>query len=159
MKESPVIKVEFLLTKKDEFDFDRDEVSRLLNILPSMTSPPRLSQGVVYCDDERNNDTFSGLTMVKTSEKTYSLIINAFWSKEIVVEEGALEDAVCKLKEKLFDKEKLITEICRNNSLFVSIVFRIYVTNENLPEMSFSRESINYFNLLEACIDIDLQLQ
>lgn len=160
MESIPLIKVVFLLTKKDEFDFDREKISQLLQIAPSRSSSPVLSKGTVRCDDNHTSkDSIKGLTILKEGKQPYSLIINAFWSRDIIIKSWSLEDAMGKLAEELFGKEKMIVNICNENNLFASVIFRIYVTDENLPEISLSKESIDYLYSLGACVDFDLQLQ
>lgn len=160
MESIPLIKVVFLLRKKDEFDFDREKISQLLQIEPSKTSPPVLSKGTVRCNDNHTEkDTFNGLTIVKEGTQPYSLIINAFWSRDIILKSWSIEDAMDKLTEELFGKEKMIVDICNENNLFASVIFRIYVTDENLPEIYLSKKSIDYLYSLGACVDFDIQLQ
>ena len=160
MESKPLIKVEFLLTKKDELDFDREKISQLLQITPSRSSPPILSKGTVRCDDYRTTkDAFKGITIVNEGNQPYPLIINASWSKEIIISTWSIEDAMCKLIEELFGKEKIIVDVCKENNLFVSVIFRIYVTDEIFPELSFSKESIDYLCSLGACVDFDIQPQ
>ena len=160
MESIPLIKVVFLLTKKDEFDFDREKISQLFQIKPSRSSPPVLSKGTVRCDDNHTSkDSIKGLTIIKEGKQPYSLIINAFWGKEITVKARSTEDAVGKLIEELFGKEKLIVDICNGYNLFASVIFRIYATDETLPEIALSKESIDYLCSLGACVDFDIQLQ
>lgn len=160
MERTPLIKVDFLLTKKDEFDFDREKISQMLQITPSRSSSSVLSRGTVRCDDNHTNkDSIKGLTIVKEGKQPYSLIINAFWGKEITVKARSIEDAMSKLKEELFGKEKLIVDICNGYNLFASVIFRICVADETLPEIALSKESIDYLCSLGVCVDFDIQLQ
>ena len=160
MENIPLIKIEFVLTKKDEFDFDREKVSQLLQNKPSRSSPPILSKGTVRCDDYRTTkDTFKGITIVNEGNQPYPLIINASWSKDVVLKSWSIEDVLGKLVEELYGKEKIIVDMCKENNLFVSVIFRIYVTDEIFPEISLSKESVNYLNSLGACVDFDIQIQ
>ena len=132
----------------------------MLQITPSRSSYPVLSKGTVRCDDNHTDkDSINGLTIVKEGKQPYSLIINAFWSMEIIISTWSIEDAMCKLIEKLFGKEKIIVDVCKENNLFASVIFRIYATDETLPELSFSKKSIDYLCSLEACVDFDIQPQ
>ena len=160
MERKPLIKVEFTLTKKDGFDFDREKVAQLLCITPSRSSAPMLSKGTVRCNGDKSTaDSIKGLTIIKEGEQPYPLIINAFLSIDFSIKTLSVEDAIDKMKEKLFGKEVLIVDICNKNNLFACVILRIYAQEQNLPEISLSKESIDYLSFMGACIDFDIQLQ
>ena len=100
MKKTPIIKVEFCLIKKNEFDFDRESVSRMLGIIPTSSCPPKISKGKVCVDNsEETEKHLKGMTIIKSTQKPYKMIIHANWCVEFSVECYSLETALDKLKK------------------------------------------------------------
>ena len=159
MKKTPIIKVEFCLIKKNEFDFDRESVSRMLGIIPTSSCPPKISKGKVCVDNsEETEKHLKGMTIIKSTQKPYKMIIHANWCVEFSVECYSLETALDKLKKILHKKENLLVNLCREQDLFVDLIFRIYTSPDNIPELSLSEEDISYVNSMGASISFDLQL-
>ena len=52
MAKQPQLKLIFILTKNDCTDFNRDAVTRHLEILPSKESAPVISKGSLICDTD-----------------------------------------------------------------------------------------------------------
>lgn len=154
------IKVEFYLIKKDTNDFDREEVSHILNIVPTYSSPPRMSKGKMRCNDPREaNGEYQCLTVIPSSKSPYEMVIHACWEFEILVQTNSLQFALEKLKSCLCEKEELIEIVCNKYNLVREVTFRIYSTKGTIPELFFSKENIEYLSRIGVSFSLDMQLE
>ena len=160
MKKAQTIKVEFHLVKNDMNDFDREEVSRILNIVPTYSSHPRISKGKMCCNDlEKVNREFQGLTIIQSSESPYNIVIHACWEFEILVQTNSLQLALEKLKSCLCGKEELLERVCSEYNLTKEVIFRIYSKKAMMPELFLSKEDVKYLNHIGVSFGLDLQLE
>ena len=162
MIEIPQIQLIFTLTKKDSLDFDRTKVSEILDLSPTYTEPPRVSDGTMFFDltdlDNIRNE-LSGLTIIPSQEPPYKYIINACWSIE-TIKEGSfdLESVLKRFERKIQGKEKEICEICREYNLTLGLTIRIFSESNNLPTLCISNDSILFWASIGANIDFDMCL-
>lgn len=162
MSNSPKIQLGFTLTKKDGLDFDRERVTEILDINPTDSEPPKVSNGTMFFDStefDKVQYELSGLTIIPNQEPPYKYIINAFWSIETTQTESCDLESVLKVFEKNFHgKEKEISEMCKECNLTLELTIRIFSESDNLPILCIPNDSIMFWASIGASIDFDMRL-
>lgn len=160
MTKIPIFKIVFSLVKADVDDFERETLSKILNLIPTETSPPTLSKGRLYCNNVADaQKELSGITVLVSDEQPYKMIKNAFWRIELPkVKSFCIEEPLEELKQIVLGKEEMIVKLCQDYNLFVDLAVNIYANSNNTPVMSLSAEDIFVLARIKASIHFDLHL-
>lgn len=163
MKEnvSPEIRPVFFLTKKDSADFDRDAVSRRLELAPTKTCPPTVSPGKLLSeiDPAEFQREYSGLTVLPAAAPPYTIIKNAFWCLELPrMHSWDIAAPLHRLEELLKGREKEVALLCKEYDLTAELILRVYAESNDLPVVALPSESVSFWSKMGAGIQLDLYL-
>ena len=157
----PEIGSVFILTKKDSTDFDRDAVSRRLELAPTKTCPPTVSPGKLLSeiDPAEFQREYSGLTVLPAAAPPYTIIKNAFWCLELPrMHSWDIAAPLHRLEELLKGREEEVTLLCKEYDLTAELILRVYAESNNLPVVALPSESVSFWSKMGAGIQLDLYL-
>lgn len=161
MKNIPKIRLLFLLTKKDCADFDRDDVTQRLCIIPSKASAPTLSKGRLSCDaDIREIEReISGLTILPAASPPYQMLKHAYWSVELPkIECWELDEPLQKLEHILLGKESEVLHVCEDYNLSADLIVRVFAESNNMPDITIPCSSVSFWASMGVSIGFDFYL-
>ena len=160
MKKETIFKIVFSLIKSDTSDFDREAVTRALNISPTENAAPRLSKGRACAKDTIGNENATpGLTFINTGEATSRIMIHASWSVELPpVASLSVDEPLNKLADMLSGKKDEINRLCNDYGLFSDITVTVYSGYDCLPEMCISNKNVSFCASVNASLNFDLIL-
>ena len=157
----PEIGSVFILTKKDSTDFDRDAVSRRLELAPTKTCPPTVSPGKLLSeiDPAEFQREYSGLTVLPAAAPPYTIIKNAFWCLELPrMHNWDIAAPLHRLEELLKGREEEVTLLCKEYDLTAELILRVYAESNDLPVVALPSESVSFWSKMGAGIQLDLYL-
>lgn len=157
----PEIGSVFILTKKDSTDFDRDAVSRRLELAPTKTCPPTVSPGKLLSeiDPAEFQREYSGLTVLPAAAPPYTIIKNAFWCLELPrMHSWDIAAPLHRLEELLKGREEEVTLLCKEYDLTAELILRVYAESNDLPVVALPSESVSFWSKMGAGIQLDLYL-
>ena len=157
----PEIGSVFILTKKDSTDFDRDAVSRRLELAPTKTCPPTVSPGKLLSeiDPAEFQREYFGLTVLPAAAPPYAIIKNAFWCLELPrMHSWDVAAPLHRLEELLKGREEEVTLLCKEYDLTAELILRVYAESNDLPVVALPSESVSFWSKMGAGIQLDLYL-
>jgi hypothetical protein len=118
-------------------DFDTDEITRQLDILPTKSRKKNQSPKVLI----ENGNAF------------------AYWIfRTEDVESSFVSEEFKKLRDLLSDKKEIILQLCEKYSLETQIDVVISASLESIPEIFLEKEDIEFASFLETGIGFDLSI-
>ena len=152
-----LFKLDCVLTKKDDSDFDRDSISSILNICPTETNPPVLSKGKMFCRNiQEASKELKGITIIHSYEPPYKFIKNANWRFEIP-KCSNMDEALSRLKATLNGRENNFVDLCNQNNLHAELIITVYLKNGEVPNIYLSDDYISFFSALKVDICFNFQ--
>jgi len=154
--QTPVFRISFVLTKIDTEDFNRTEVSKRINLIPSNTSGPVMSKGKFVCSPEiqEGSNDFIGLTILPSSQAPYPIMKHAYW--EISLPEIAcwtFEEALSQFVSLLQDKSGEIIKICEDFDLRADFLVRVFGELNYMPEIRLTPKSLTFLASINSSIE------
>ncbi len=157
MDKTPLIGLDFVLTKMDYTDFDRNAVTQQLGLTPSETCAPRLSKGKINTDTP--SSALEGITILPADTPPYQMLLHANWCLGMPKEASYTIDApLQKLEQCLSEKRSAIMAVCKKYNLGVQLIIQVHALSNNLPELSLSKEHLAFWSSIGASIDFCLYL-
>lgn len=150
MEKKPKFKFAISFIKKDCEDFDREIITKTLNLKPTKNLPPRMSRGTLRCKSKKAAED-EGWTLIESENQTYKMILHASWIFfSRTISSFSLGDAFDKFILNFKGNEQKLKTICEENNLSVSIDVIITTTEDSLPELYLSSEHIFYLSDINA---------
>lgn len=131
MEDTPIINIAFAVARSDFHDFDRDSVTKMLGLEPTV------SRGYV----ELENGAFK-------SADWYIKINNiASWT---------IREALGRLEALLEGKREAVLNVQRQLDVECTVSICIHCPGDDLPELFVSPESMSFWGSMHTAIGIDL---
>ena len=131
MENTPIIHIAFSVGRSDFHDFDRDSVTRMLGIAPTV------SRGYV----ELENGVFKA----------------ADWYIEIKnIATWTIQEALGRLEALLQGKRDAVLNIQRQLDVECTVSICIHCPGDDLPELFIPSESMSFWGSMHTAIGIDL---
>lgn len=161
MAKQPQLKLIFILTKNDCTDFNRDAVTRHLEILPSKESAPVISKGSLICDTDvcEIEKALFGITVPPAPSGPYQMIKHAYWSVELPKKEcWELKELLNQMEQIFAKKEAEVINLCKEHNLSANLISRIYAKSNSMPNLSIPSDSISFWASMGVTISFDFYL-
>lgn len=161
MDKIPEIRLIFSLTKKDNTDFDRNDVTLRLGITPSRSSAPTLGKGKLISDGDiyEIENELSGISILPASSPPYQMLMHAHWDIEFPkIECFELEKPLQQLEELLSGKGPEILQVCNEYDLTADLMVRVFAEANNIPVLALSHSSISFWASMGVSIGFDFYL-
>lgn len=156
MKKTPQIYISFCLTKNDQNDFNRNDISKIFEGGKIQTSEPRISRGRLIHPIE-DLSTIRGLSIIG-NPKDGKLLKHSFWNVDMPIFhvnniEKPLQEMICLFK----GKEDFLRQMCDRENLSADLILHILAEPNNLPEITVPSEILSFCSSLSANINIDIK--
>lgn len=145
MERIPEIKASFSLIKKDGADFDREAVSRLLDLTPTCSQPPEPGKGLLYADGPEPGADLPGPTVLPADRPPYAYLKNAAWELELPREKSwSARETLRALAGRLAGKSGQVRALCEAFDLF-ALELTLYADANTLPEVGLSSRDMAFW--------------
>ena len=152
MGPEPRIGITLCLSKKDAFDFARDEVSRRLGIPATGSKPPRPGKGRIVC---QRGERIEGFTVDYSGEPPYACLLHAEWSVTWPeVKAWDIGESLERAEAALSKKGSELSAICRDYDLTADLLVRIEGDRTSMPVVELRRDRMAFWSSLGVNIRI-----
>ena len=159
MERIPEIKASFSLMKRDGVDFDREAVSRLLDLTPTCSRPPEPGKGLLYADGSEPGADLPGLTVLPAERPPYAYLKNAAWELELPKEKSwSAQETLRTLADRLEGRSGQVRALCEAFDLFALVELTLYADASTLPEVGLSCEDLAFWAEMGAEVNFAFYL-
>lgn len=161
MEQTPKIRLVFSLTKNDNTDFNRNDVSLRLGITPSKSTAPTLGKGKLISEEDicEIESKLSDISILPAPAPPYQMLMHAHWDIEFPkIECFELEKPLQQLEDLLSGKGPAILQICNEYNLRADLIVRVFAEANNMPVLTLSNSSVSFWSSIGASIGFDFYL-